>query len=128
MPPIGLGLYLRIGFVFLLLFSLQPFAYLLLFFLEFSYPKIALEKAPQADAIVVLAGMIRTPSIEGEEPEFTGAVDRILAAEKLFALKKAPYVLLSGASALLGQRGQPEALVLQKWLAAARSACCAGLS
>ena len=116
LPSLALRLYLRIGFALLLLLSFLPFAHLLLFFLEFAYPKITLEKAPQADAIVVLAAMIRTPNMEGEEPEFNAAVDRILAAEKLFSLKKAPYILLSGASALLTQKGQPEALVLQKWL------------
>ena len=107
---------MRLGLSLFVLLSLLPFAHLLLFFLEFAHPKVALEKAPQADAIVVLTGMIHMPSINGEEIEFTAAGDRILAAEKLFHLKKAPYILISGASSSLRQKEQPESLVLQKWL------------
>ena len=116
LPSMPLRLYLILSLSALLLLSLPPLSRLLLSPLESAYPRLALQEVPKADALVVLAGMIHSPKMEGEELEFNGAVDRILTAEALFALNKATYIVLSGSSSLLLQEGVPEALALKEWL------------
>lgn len=84
--------------------------------LESRYPPLTVASAPQAQAIVVLSGMV-TPLVPSTgEPEFSDAVDRVIAGRDLFRAGKAPLLVVTGGSGLLSQKGEPEAVTLKRWL------------
>ncbi len=83
--------------------------------LESAYPEKIPAEVENADAIVVLSGMIN-PLTGKRNPEFMSGVDRILAGVKLFRARKAPLIVISGGSGLILQRGESEALILKRWL------------
>jgi uncharacterized SAM-binding protein YcdF (DUF218 family) len=83
--------------------------------LEESNRFIPPEDCPNADAIVVLGGMTNPLSAGSEKMEFLGTVERILSAEDLLRLEKAPILLISGGSGEL-VKGQPEADLLKDWI------------
>ncbi len=120
MPAGSLRRWARLGLSCLLLLSFPPLANLLLLPLEKAYPSQALPQVPKADVIIVLAGMVRPEApLDNntfDQPEFTGSVDRILAAEKLLTLGKAPILVISGSSGLLAKGSFSEASLLKKWL------------
>lgn len=84
--------------------------------LEDRYPFTPAEKAAKADAIVVLGGMVNPLAPPTDRPEYLGSVDRILAGRDLIRLQRAPFLVVTGGSGLLGQQGKSEALILQDWL------------
>jgi uncharacterized SAM-binding protein YcdF (DUF218 family) len=84
--------------------------------LEQRYLPMKIADAPQADAIVVLAGMVTPLVPSAGEPEFSDAVDRILAGRNLYRAGKAPVIIVTGGSGLLSQAGEPEAVTLHRWL------------
>lgn len=86
--------------------------------LESRYSPMRIADAPQADAIVVLSGMVTPLVPSAGEPEFSDAVDRIIAGRSLFRAGKAPLVIVTGGSGLLSQAGEPEAVTLRRWLIA----------
>ena len=118
MPAGWLRKLVRLTLICLLLLSWPPLANLLILPLENAYPKQPISESSQADVIVALAGMLRSSSEAEtfEQPEFTGAVDRILAAEKLLLMKKAPLLVISGSSGLLNKGDFSEAALLKEWL------------
>ncbi len=64
--------------------------------LEGQYLPVPIDQVPQAEAIVVLGGALRTPNARRTQVELTEASDRILHAARLFKAEKAPLVLMSG--------------------------------
>lgn len=84
--------------------------------LESRYAPLSIAETPQADAVVVLTGMVTPLSPQRDRPEFSSAVDRILAGVDLLKNRKAPLIMVTGGSGLLSQLGEPEASVLKTWL------------
>jgi len=64
--------------------------------LERPYAGVKPEALPSADAIVMLGGGAAPSRYEAEGVHFTGAGDRMVMANELFRLKKAPVLLLGG--------------------------------
>jgi len=84
------------------------------------------ESLPRADAIVVLGGTLSPPGPSGGAANLSAAADRLVYAARLYALGKAPLILISGgnsagaagdaesvhAGALLAGWGIPESAIL----------------
>jgi uncharacterized SAM-binding protein YcdF (DUF218 family) len=84
------------------------------------------ESLPRADAIVVLGGTLLPPDASGGAANLSSAADRLVYAAQLYALGKAPVILISGgnsagaasnaesvhAGALLASWGIPESAIL----------------
>ena len=95
----SLGLLLRrrwitvLSFVFLWGISLQPTASWLMSAIERRYPALEVKDCPQADAVVVLSGMI----IESvtSATEWSSAVDRFERGVQLVAAGRAPKLLFT---------------------------------
>ena len=100
----------------IILLSTEPGSYILFQTLEDKYNPVLTDKIAESDAIVVLAGMVNPLTGFSERPEFSSAVDRILAGEELLVKKKAPILLVSGGSGLIIQKGEKEADILRGWL------------
>ena len=67
-------------------------------YLEDQHPPIAIQKVPQAEAIVVLGGGV-SPAGQGDlYPNLESGADRVWHAARLFHASKAPLVLLTGGS------------------------------
>ncbi|MCB1173278.1 MAG: YdcF family protein [Leptospiraceae bacterium] len=123
---IGLVFYRRrwargwLALVCLVLYSLAlyPVSGFLIGRLEKRYPPLSVNEPVQADAVVMLGGMINPmiTSIDGE-PEFVDAVDRLFLAQKLVAAGKAPLLIITGGSGLLQQKGVREGSLLAEFLA-----------
>ncbi|MCE9597026.1 MAG: YdcF family protein [Spirochaetia bacterium] len=84
--------------------------------LESRYTPLSIPETPRVDAIVVLTGMVTPLSPQKDRPEFSSAVDRILAGMDLLKNGKAPLMIVTGGSGLISQLGEPEATVLRTWL------------
>tara|TARA_B110000008_G_C16838792_1_gene511751 strand:+ start:229 stop:969 length:741 start_codon:yes stop_codon:yes gene_type:complete len=85
-----------IGFLILFFFSLPIVSNKLIFYLEKDYSPQNLSTLNEANAIVVLSGMVKTIKTEsGFNYEFNGAIDRILAGIELFKNNKAPLIILT---------------------------------
>lgn len=83
--------------------------------LEASYPPLPLAAVPAAQAVVVLGGTMDPPDALRPWPNLGQAADRVWHASRLFALGKAPVVLLSGGSDL-SKSSQPEALGMRQFM------------
>ena len=85
-----------LGIFLLVFFSLPIVSNSLVFFLEKEHQIIEISNIENADAIVVLSGMIHViKNNEGEKYEFSESVDRILAGIELMRENKAPYLILT---------------------------------
>jgi uncharacterized SAM-binding protein YcdF (DUF218 family) len=60
--------------------------------------EVTAESLPRADAIVVLGGTLSPPTVAGGDANLSSAADRLVYAAKLYALGKAPVILISGGS------------------------------
>lgn len=106
-----------IFWLFVYLCSTHFFASILMQSLEKRYPLLEMATVPQADAIVLLGGMVHPlVQTQPDRPEFLGSVDRILLAEDLLHAGKAPLLVISGGNGLLMQAGPREADLLSNWL------------
>jgi uncharacterized SAM-binding protein YcdF (DUF218 family) len=85
-------------------------------YLEDIHPSIAPDAVQSGDAVVVLTGMLMPLGRSNEGLAFENATDRILAADGLIRSGRTKLVLITGGSGLMGQGGDSEALLLQKWL------------
>lgn len=88
--------------------------------LEARYLPVPLDRVPQADAAIVLGGLIRIPSSVRPAPELNESSDRLWVAAQLYRAGKAPLILISGGNAaIFGERAMPEsraaAMVLTQW-------------
>jgi len=103
------------GLLVLIFCSLPIISNKLIFFLEKDYRPIDISNVSEADAIVVLSGMISP--IKTEEKisyEFQSAVDRILSGIDLFKENKAPFLILTNGK-LPWSLGVPEGEYLKKF-------------
>lgn len=77
------------------------------------------QSLPSADAIVVLGGTLSPPAGEGGEVNLSAAADRLVYAARLYALGKAPIVLVSGGDGgeddTLGAESVHAAALLEGW-------------
>jgi uncharacterized SAM-binding protein YcdF (DUF218 family) len=94
--------------------------------LESHSAELPAEALPKADAIVVLGGTLSPPATEESEANLSAAADRLVYAARLYALGKAPVILVSGghggggamdaesvhAAALLAGWGVPASAIL----------------
>ena len=99
---ITLGIFLRskkislFGIAILIFCSLPIISNNLIAYLEKDYTLQNTSTIDEADAIVVLSGMLKTIKTESDyEYEFGGAVDRILAGINLYKDDKAPILILT---------------------------------
>ena len=85
------------GVVLLLIGSFPIFSDRLVFFLERNYQPQDSQRVLEADAIVVLSGMVRLVQINDYDSkyEWSEASDRIFAGIELFKRKKAPTLILT---------------------------------
>lgn len=84
------------GLFFLIFCSLPIISNKLIFYLEKDYNPQNISNINEADAIVVLSGMVITiKNKENLSYEFNSAVDRILSGIDLFKKNKAPLIILT---------------------------------
>ncbi|MCZ8240177.1 MAG: YdcF family protein [Leptospiraceae bacterium] len=102
-------LYLLFPWLFLWFFSYFPIAQGLIQPLEDAYPYQTVEQTSQADAIVVLGGMVNNLTRIPNRTELTGAVDRLTDAISLYKAGKAKKILFTGGSGILFFEGVSEA-------------------
>ncbi len=104
-----------IGTLTLIIFSLPIISYKLNKYLEKDYILEEVSNIKEADAIIVLSGMVSRIKIGDKlKYEFGGAVDRILSGMDLFKNKKAPLLILTRGN-LPWQYGIPEGEYLKKF-------------
>ncbi|NKI34266.1 YdcF family protein [Wenzhouxiangella sp. XN79A] len=77
--------------------------------LESMHPPIAIERVPEADAIVVLGGGIAPPTSRNPQPDLGAAADRYWHAFRLWRAGKAPEILISGGAQPWRDAGSSEA-------------------
>jgi uncharacterized SAM-binding protein YcdF (DUF218 family) len=63
---------------------------------EAGYRPVAAERLPQADAVVLLGGIVGQPVPPRIEPDLSDSVDRVFEASRLFQAGKAPRIVVSG--------------------------------
>ena len=106
---------LIIGTLTLIIFSLPITSLKLNKYLEKDYSIEEVSNIKEADAIIVLSGMVSTIKIGDKlKYEFGGAVDRILSGMDLFRNNKAPLLILTRGH-LPWQYGIPEGEFLKKF-------------
>ena len=104
-----------IGTLTLIFFSLPIISFKLNKYLEKDYTIEEVSNIKEADAIIVLSGMVSTIKIGDKlKYEFGGAVDRILSGMDLFRNNKAPLLILTRGH-LPWQYGIPEGEYLKKF-------------
>lgn len=64
--------------------------------LESGSTELPAEALPKADAIVVLGGTLSPPATPESDANLSAAADRLVYAARLYALGKAPVILVSG--------------------------------
>lgn len=103
------------GFLILFFCSLPIVSNKLIFYLEKDYSPQNISTLNEANAIIVLSGMLKTiKTKDGFNYEFGGAVDRILAGIELFKNNKAPILILTRGK-VPWQIGLPEGEYLKKF-------------
>lgn len=118
---ISLGILLKskklsfLGIFVLIICSLPIFAKNLIQYLEKDYKPLKISSIENADAIVVLGGMVRAvKNVNYFSYEFTDSVDRILAGVDLLKKNKAPYLILTKGN-LPWSYGKPEGEFLKDY-------------
>lgn len=86
--------------------------------LERQYPGYDTARAPRAEAIVVLGGVVRGPSGPRRNIEMTESSDRLIEAIRLWRARKAPLVLMSGGNIdfLIGPGQTPESQLMRQFV------------
>ena len=103
------------GLLILIICSLPIISNKLIFYLEKDYNLQDISNIANADAIVVLSGMVvKINTKENISYEFSGAVDRILSGIDLFKENKAPLLILTNGK-LPWSVGIPEGEYLKKF-------------
>ncbi len=67
--------------------------------LENQAGEVSAEALPKTDAIVVLGGILTPPASPGHDANLSAAADRLVYAARLYQLRKAPIILISGGNA-----------------------------
>ena len=103
-----------IALLILIIFSLPIVSNKLIYFLEINHKFLKPKEIDNADAIVVLGGMVRAVKNNNEIIyEFNEAVDRIFAGIDLFKNNKAPIIILTRGK-LPWSKGIPEGEFLKE--------------
>ncbi len=76
---------------------------------ENAWPPVAAAEQPQADAIVVLGGMLAPPLPPRVTPDYGDPVDRVFEAARLYKAGKAPLILVTGGNLPWFPESPPEA-------------------
>lgn len=134
--PLGMSILFCILALFLLIFgrkflagTLIMFSVLIMWFastsvcanylmdtLEKDYPPVALEKAPKADAILILGGMTRGIASGNDISDLSDSADRLFHGAMLYKEKAAPVVIVSGGVKVSGKtEAELMADILEKW-------------
>ncbi|HLJ46886.1 MAG TPA: YdcF family protein [Bryobacteraceae bacterium] len=92
---LGRGL-LFLGIVTLWAFSTRRVSQALMYSLEYQVPGYTIETAPHADAMVVLGGLLHSPTPAHKESELEESSDRLLEAVRLYKAGKAPLIIVTG--------------------------------
>jgi uncharacterized SAM-binding protein YcdF (DUF218 family) len=87
---------LAFALLWLVVFSTPVVSHKLRATLEAQFPPLEIGALSQAQAIVVLGGVMRAPEEAGHMPDLGPASDRVWHAARLFHADRAPIVLLSG--------------------------------
>ena len=111
-PRLGMSC-CALGLAWLLLWSLPVPTSLLTASLERQFPQQAAADLPVVDAIVVLGGGIRE---DGFGVNLNLAADRVWFAATLFHAGRAPWVVLSGGSAVELETIRPEAMAMASFI------------
>ena len=102
------------GILTLLIFSSPLTASLLTRYIEKDDPPIAIEAMPEADAIIVLSGMLRHSVINGKSNyDFGNATDRLFGGIALANADKAPLLVFTR-GLLPWSTGRPEGEILAR--------------
>jgi len=91
---------LAFALLWLVVFSTPVVSHKLRATLEVQFPPLEVGALSQAQAIVVLGGVMRAPEAAGHMPDLGPASDRVWHAARLFHADRAPIVLLSGGANL----------------------------
>jgi uncharacterized SAM-binding protein YcdF (DUF218 family) len=85
--------------------------------LERPFANATVASAPNADAIIVLGGVINPSSHDPFGLSITSAADRVIAGVELLRLQKAPALVFGGGAApLKGKQDLSEGLRVEHWL------------
>ena len=120
---VALGLLLRrrlpvaLGFALLWVFSLPITGDALTRWIERDAVRLPLQSMPNADAIVVLSGIVRTVNAApgAQRNEWTDGIDRIEAGVALWQAGKAPVLVLTGGQVPWLPEAPPESQILSQW-------------
>ena len=107
---------LILALVLLWLPSMPVTANLLALNWEAAYPPVAPANLPQADAIVLLGGLLDQPLPPRLEPDLNQAADRLFEAARLFRAGKAPRVVVSAGNLPWNTIVSPEATWIEPML------------
>jgi uncharacterized SAM-binding protein YcdF (DUF218 family) len=100
---------LAVALALLWISSTPVFANWLIGELESEYPPIPVEDAPEADAIIVLGGIVRQPRPPRVAPDLSDSADRIVEALRLYRAGKAPVIVISAGNLPWRAAAAPEA-------------------
>jgi uncharacterized SAM-binding protein YcdF (DUF218 family) len=93
-----------------------PFSQYLVSKLEREYPPIEMDSLPQADAIVILAGMINNLTLHDTRIELNDGAERLTDSILIYKKKKAPEIILTGGSGVLFYQKNPESVLAKRFL------------
>jgi uncharacterized SAM-binding protein YcdF (DUF218 family) len=99
---------LAVALALLWISSTPVFANWLVGELESKYPPIRIEDAPEADAIIVLGGIVSQPRPPRVAPDLSESADRIVEALRLYRAGKAASIVISAGN-LSRRAAAPEA-------------------
>lgn len=112
------GTCLVTGTLWLWLWSMPLASIVLRGSLEQRYPPVAVTDLPQADAIVVLGGVIEGRQPPRLEPDLGAPADRVWHAARLYLAGKAPRIVISGGNIPGQDQPESEAEVMAEFLRA----------
>ena len=108
---IGLAL-LGITLVSLWIAATPAFANWLLSRLEAQYPAVQVERLPEADAIILLGGVLGQPLPPRVYAELSESADRVLGAFRLYRAGKSPRIVVTGGNFPWHTSISPEATLI----------------
>jgi uncharacterized SAM-binding protein YcdF (DUF218 family) len=95
-----------------------PFPDLLLRTLESPYYEQDWRRLPQADAVVLLGGVVSGSASERRQFNANSNFDRVLTAIELVREKKAPVLVIGGITSAVGNEKLTEGQLLKRWIEA----------
>jgi uncharacterized SAM-binding protein YcdF (DUF218 family) len=84
--------------------------------LERQYPPVSIASLAGADAAIILGGVLSPPDQPGEAVDYSGAIDRVFEAARVYRAGKVRHVLVSGGNLPWDTGDVPEALLIAELL------------